>query len=161
MKEIDKNTASENNDEKPTAVKKIFSIFGWSLFCLFCVILLVYLGAKTLRDQNPSQVSVRFVRNNEIVKQKTGGIVRIQGYGKMKLTGNSWETTGKIYGNENNIEVAVYGYCGDGTSDSGSHCNVSKAKYRNANDFAADWNDSDWHEIEIGWAEKMLLVFKN
>lgn len=160
MNKINENTALENNEEKPKGIKRIFSIFGWSLFCLFFVTLLIYVGAKTFRDQNPSEVSVRFVRNNEIVKQKTGGIVRIQGYGGRKINGNSWETMGKIYGNENNIEVTIFGYCGDGTSDSGSHCGVSKAKYRNANDFATDWNDGDWHEIEIGWVEKTLLVFK-
>jgi hypothetical protein len=160
MDESNKATGSEIETEVSKEKRSILATLGWILFGIFFVMILIYLGAKTIRDQKPFEVSVRFVRNNEIIKQKTGGIVRIQGYGSMILSGNSWETTGKIFGNENNIEVTVYGYCGDGTSDSGSHCSVSKAKYRNANDVVTDWNDGDWHEIEIGWVEKTLLVFK-
>ncbi|MEO8073081.1 MAG: hypothetical protein ABI686_07515 [Acidobacteriota bacterium] len=45
-------------------------------------------------------------------------------------------------------------------SDSGSQYSVPEAKYRNANDVVTDWNNSDWQEIEISWAKKILLVFK-
>ena len=160
MDESNKETGSDIETEVSKEKRSILATLGWVLFGMFFVMILIYAGAKTIRDQKPSEVSIRFVRNNEIIKQKTGGIVRIQGYSKMILSGNSWETTGKIFGNENNIEVTVYGYCGDGMSASGSACSVSSAKYRNANDIVTDWKDGDWNEIEISKLEKMLLVFK-
>ncbi len=160
MDERTEEKSIENETEVSTEKRSIIAILGWLVFGTFFVVILIYMGAKTFRDQNPSDVSKRFVLNNEIVRQKTGGIVRIQGFGKRIVQGKNWEMTGKAFGNENNIEVTVYGFCGERTFNEGTDCSVSSAKYRNANDVVTDWNDSDWHEIEIGWLEKKLLVFK-
>ncbi len=160
MDESNREIGSEIETEVSKEKRSIFATLGWVLFGIFFVAILIYMGAKTFRDHKSSEVSVRFVKNNEIVIQKTGGIVRIRGFSKRIANGNSWEMSGKIFGNVNNIEVMVYGYCGEGMSGSGSAYSVSAAKYRNASDIVTGWNDSNWQEIEIGWIERMLLVFK-
>ncbi len=152
--------AVEQSEEPRSGTRKVLSIIGGSLISGVLLLLFLYLGVRTIRDRDSTELCGRFLRNNEIVKQRTGGIREISGFGKTKLTGDSWEKTAKVYGNDNVIEVTLHGYCGDGMSDSGSACSISTAKYRYANGFVADWNDNVWHEIEIGWLEKTLLVFK-
>lgn len=147
MKENENDTDNEERD----VVWIIWKYLGMPIL----LIILAYFGVKMVRNQNPYELSQRFVRNNEVVKQKTGGIQNIHGFGGGKITGNSYEITGKVYGNDKNIAVTVYIHCTKGSSDPGIGCTIRGAKYKNANDSV-----DDWHEIEIDWTEKAALVFK-
>lgn len=152
MEENDNNTDKEEKDIEWIVLKYVG--------IPFVLIFMFYFGVKMVRNHDPYELSKRFVRNNEVVKQKTGGIKNIRGFGGGKISGNSYEITGKVYGNDKNIAVTVYIYCNKGSSDPGIGCTIREAKYKNANDPVSDWLDSDWHEIEIGWVEKAALVFK-
>ncbi len=146
----------QNSEQKKGIVAKFFVGLAITVFVIFFILI----AAKSFRDTNPSEVSRRFVRNNEIIREKTGGISSITSFKNGKKNLNSWELTGTVYGNANNLQVTVYLVCGDGMSDSGSACSVTGAKYRNKNGLVEDWNDSDWHEIEVSWQEKFFLTFK-
>lgn len=152
------NMEEENHIEDPKM--SVASKFWWSLFALFLTISLILGAIKIFRNNSPSELSQRFVRNNEIIQEKSGGISNITSFKNGKKSGNSWELTGTVYGKDNNLEVTVYLVCGDGMSDSGSTCGVIGAKYRNKNGIVKDLNDSDWHEIEVGWCEDFFLTFK-
>jgi hypothetical protein len=132
----------------------------WTAFALFMTIFLILSGIKIFRDNSPSELSQRFVRNNEVIKEKTGGIFKISSFKNGIISGGSREMTGTVYGNENNLRVTVYLFCSKGDSDSAAGCNITGAKYTNDNNLIKDWNDSNWHEIEIDWWEKFFLMFK-
>ena len=105
MEESNKEIGSEIETEVSKEKRSIFATLGWVLFGIFFVAILIYMEAKTFRDHKPSEVSVRFVKNNEIVIQKTGGIVRIRGFSKRIANGNSWEMSGKIFGNVTTLKL--------------------------------------------------------
>ena len=116
---------------------------------------LVLSAIKVFRDNSPSESSQRFVRNNQVIQENSGGIFKISSFKNGVFSGDSREMTGIVYGNKNNLQVVVYLVCSEGNSDSASGCNITGAKYRNDSEAIKDWK-----EIEITWIEKFLLTFK-
>lgn len=150
----------EANQKQTDESKMTFIVkCGWNLLVVGIMIILILYTIKLLRN-NRFELSQRFVRNSEIIKEKTGGIFNTK-FDQGIKSGNSWQMRGNVYGNnKNNLQVTVYLICRDGKSDSPYGCNITRAKYRNNNDLIKDWDDSDWHEIEVGWWENFMLTFK-
>jgi hypothetical protein len=161
------NKTTENEEigqgEKIGLVSKI----GWFLFISFFVILLTFMGVKAIRNRDAFELGKRFLRHNEVIKQQTGGVLEIRGM-KGKKGVNTWELAGKAKGKEKNLQFIIQVYCGDGMSDSGSFCTVSRAKYRNDvgllemsrnDDIMPHWDAGGWNEIEVSWIDSALLVF--
>lgn len=96
------NSNEDNSDEtKPDVVWIFYKYLGFPIFLIFAL----YFGVKAVRNQDYVELSKRFVRNNEVIKQEIGQVFR---FGEM--TGNinkhnNWEITGKVYGERKNIEV--------------------------------------------------------
>jgi hypothetical protein len=144
----------QTDESKMTFIAKC----GLSLFVIGVTIILILGGIRAFRDNSPSGLSQRFVRNNEIIKEKAGGIFKADSFRNGINSGNSWEMTGNVYGNNRNIlQVTVYLGCDIYISEK---CHITRAKYRSKSDALKNWNDSDWHEIEVDWWEKFMLTFK-
>lgn len=144
-------TRELTNETKMSLISKVF----WTLFALFLTFFLILGGIKVFRDNSPSELSQRFVRNNEIIQEKSGGIFKVSNFKKGVFSGNLREMTGTVYGNKSNLQVVVYFVCSEGNSDSAAGCNITGAKYKNETDTMEDWK-----EIEIDWMEKFLLTYK-
>lgn len=136
-------------------VSKIF----WTIFLLLMASVLILTLIKILRSNDPFELSERFVRHNEIIKQKAGGISNIR-FGNGAFSGNSREMNGTVYGNENTLKVKVYLACSEGSSDSPPGWHITGAKYKDNSNSVNDRNDGDWREIEVGWGEEFLLTYK-
>lgn len=73
-----------------------------------------------------------------------------------------------MQGKEKNLQFMIQIFYGDGMSDS-----AHPARYRGSNieipgrqeisrngDIMPDWDEEGWSEIEVGWIESAILVFK-
>ncbi len=141
----------ENDEPKMSFASKT----SWILFALFLTAFLILSAIKIFRDNSPSELSQRFVRNNEIIQEKSGGIFNLSSFKNGVFSGDSREMTGTVYGHKNNLQVTVYLVCSKGDSDSAAGCNITGAKYRNQNEPIENWD-----EIEVGWWENFFLTFK-
>ena len=148
----------ENQNQIDEPKMSFIAKCGLSLFVIGLTVILIFGGIKVFRDNSPSGLSQRFVRNNEIIKVETGGIFKVDSFQNGIRSSNLWEMTGNVYGNNKNIlQVTVNLAC---DIDISEKCHVTGAKYRSKSDALKNWNDSDWHEIEVGWWENFMLTFK-
>lgn len=162
--------------------KKIAIVVVSIVFAVICTWILY-----PIRNHKSDDVAIRFLKNNESLRSEAGEITKIIGYGlnlpnkseeiagrlkngedlsninpsnanansKFAMTGDgygSWQS-GKLVGSNKTIEVSLYLRKEDfGEFGQTYYYTVTEAKYRD--------ETGDWKNIQIGWLENYLLLFK-
>lgn len=140
----------ENNEnEQNEPLGTIAKFIGIPIFLLF----MFYFGVKMVRNQDYVELSKRFIRHNQTIKQQIGEVHSFGEFSGKLNNSKEWEMGGVVYGTGKNMEVKVTGKCSRNT-DAGIGCNIWGAKYKNAR------SQDEWTDIPIDWFEKITLNFK-
>lgn len=144
------NTENNKKDQNERDLFWTFAKFiGIPIFLLF----MFYFGVKMVRNQDYVELSKRFIRNNQTIKQEIGKVHNFGEFSGKINQSKVWEISGIVYGNGKNLEVKVTGKCSR-NQDAGIGCNIWEARFRNAS------SQDEWIEIPIDWIEKATLNFK-
>ena len=143
-------TEEENPDETETpmsSLKKVLTFFGVFLFLIF----MIHYGVKMFRNTDPRELSERFIRSNEFLRNETGGITRLSS-GQAKVSGGEYEITRLVTGTQKQLVVTVMIFCNKGGGDPGIGCTVKSGTYRGESPLEKP------SEIPRGWYDNFLIV---
>jgi hypothetical protein len=146
MEDDDKDKAGE----PMSLVAKLLWAVGGLLFLLF----VIHYAVKTFRNYDHRELSERFIRGNELIRDEAGEIVRLGG-GQSRLSGlGEWEISRSVLGSKKKLAVTISMHCNQGSTDVGVGCTIQRVTYK------GEASSDVEREVPVSWYDNFLIVYR-
>ena len=138
----------------PEAPLSFSSKLSIGLLLIVALPFIFHYGVKTFRNADHRELSERFIRSSDVIRNEVGEITRI-GSGKSVLSGNGeWEVQRTVLGSRSKVLVTTWMHCSTGNTDVGVGCTIQRAKWESESVPKTE------AEIPISWSDKFWIVYR-